>query len=348
MVTGMDTDALSERLFQNVTGALEMYAVYLGERLGYYRVLAENGPMTAAELAGRTETAERYTLEWLEHQATAGLLDVDGEHRFTLPEAHVPVLADRDSVHFGTQQSFNLVRIARRLAEVVDAYRTGDAPPPVPWGPEGRAETNRPLMLNLLGKQWLPSIPSIHDRLADRPARVADIACGLGWSSIALALDYPHVTVHGLDLDTDAITAAQRHAEQSGVADRVTFTAMDAAELGGEPFDLVLIIEALHDMTHPVAVLKTARKLLAENGSVLVVDLWTEEEFTAPGSVREQQEYGWSITACLPGAMGDPTSAATGAVMRPSTLRAYATEAGFTDVTVHPVRNEKFRFYELT
>lgn len=345
----MDSDALSQRLFQNVTGTLEMYAIYLGERLGYYRALADGGPMTSAELASATGTAERYTREWLEHHATAGLLEVDGDRRFTLPPSHIPVLADRESVLFDTQHSINLVRVGRRMADLVEAYRSGDAPPPIPWEPEGRAEANRPLFLNLLGKQWLPAIPEIHQRLSSGPARVCDIACGLGWSSIAMALAYPELTVDGLDLDEMAISAAQRNAVTSGVHDRVRFSAMDAADLAGaDKYDLVTIIEALHDMTHPVAALSAARKLLAEKGSVLVADLWTEEELTAPGSVREQQEYGWSVTACLPGAMGDPASAVTGAVMRPATLRTYALEAGFTTVTIHPIDNDKFRFYELT
>ncbi|MBP2326751.1 2-polyprenyl-3-methyl-5-hydroxy-6-metoxy-1,4-benzoquinol methylase [Kibdelosporangium banguiense] len=344
----MDTDALSQRLFQNVTSALEMYAVYLGERLGYYRALAD-GPMTSAELATATGTAERYTREWLEHHATAGLLEMDEEQRFTLPPSHIPVLADRESVLFDTQHSINLVRVGRRMADLVEAYRTGDAPPPIPWEPEGRAESNRALFLNLLGKKWLPAIPEVHKRLSAGPARVSDIACGLGWSSIAMALAYPELTVDGLDLDEMAISAAQQNAEASGVADRVKFSAMDAADLAGaEKYDLVTIIEALHDMTHPVAALTAARKLLADNGSVLVIDLWTEEELTTPGPVREQQEYGWSLTVCLPGAMGDPTSAETGTVMRPATLRKYALEAGFTNVTIHPIENDKFRFYELT
>jgi 2-polyprenyl-3-methyl-5-hydroxy-6-metoxy-1,4-benzoquinol methylase len=129
----------------------------------------------------------------------------------------------------------------------------------------------------------------------------------------------------------------------------VTFRVMDAADLDStEKYDLVTIIEALHDMSQPVAALKAARKLLADNGSVLVVDLLTEDRLTAPGPVREQQEYGWSLVACLPNAMGDPTSAATGTVMRPATLRAYALEAGFTNVTIQPVENDKFRFYELS
>ncbi|CAM4046452.1 bifunctional 2-polyprenyl-6-hydroxyphenol methylase/3-demethylubiquinol 3-O-methyltransferase UbiG [Kibdelosporangium persicum] len=344
----MEPTALAGKLFEDITGALRMYAVYLGERLGYYRALAEGGPMTSAELAERTGTHERYTREWLEHQASCGLLTVDGARVFTLPAEHVPVLADRDHVLYGTQPTIDLVRVARRLAELVDVYRTGEAPSPIPWEPEGRSTSNRATFLNLLGREWLPAIPDVHKRLSEGGARVADIACGLGWSSIAMALAYPLITVDGLDLDTKAIEAARRNARESGVAGRVTFSAMDAAELtSADPYDVVIIIEALHDMTHPVDTLRTARGLLAPGGTVLVVDTKPGEEFTAPGPLVEQFEYGWSLVACLPATMGDPASAMTGTVMRPATMRKYAEEAGFSDVSILPIESDTWRFYRL-
>lgn len=345
----MDSNALANQLFGDVTGALRVYAVYLGERLGYYRALAEGGPMTSAQLAERTGTNERYTREWLEHQASCGFLDADTTTRvFTLPAGHVPVLADPDHLLFGTQPAIDLARAGRRLPELVDVYRTGAAPAPIPWEPEGRTAANRATYLNLLGHEWIPAIPDVHTRLSGGPARVADIACGLGWSSIAMALAYPGITVDGLDMDAKAIDAATRNAEAAGVADRVTFTARNAADLASaEPYDAVFIIEALHDMTNPVDALRTARKLLAPGGSVLVFDTKPGEEFTAPGPLVEQCEYGWSLIACLPATMGDPASAMTGTVMRPATLRRYAAEAGFTDVAILPIEAEMWRFYHL-
>lgn len=343
----MDTAALANLLFENTTGALRMYAVYLGERLGYYRALADGGPMTAAELAERTGTHERYTREWLEHQASCGLLTVDSDRVFTLPAEHIPVLADRDHVMFGTQMTIDLARYGRRLGGLPEAYRTGDAPAPIPWEPEGRSNSNRAEYLNRLGKQWLPSIPDVHKRLS-AGGRVADIACGLGWSSIAMALAYPEITVDGLDLDDKAIEIAHQNAEEAGVSDRITFSVKNASELSSsDPYDVVTIIEALHDMTNPVDALKTARSLLALGGSVLVFDVKPDEEFKAPGPLLEQFEYGWSLVACLPHAMGDPTSAMTGTVMRPATLRRYAEEAGFTDVAILPIESDTWRFYQL-
>ncbi len=214
---------------------------------------------------------------------------------------------------------------------------------------KGRANPNRARFINLLGSQWLPAVPDVDARLrADPPARVADLACGTGWSSIAMAQAYPKIVVDGLDLDEDAIAAARRSAEQVGVADRVRFSATDAALLPPENrYDLVTILEALHDMSRPVATLRTARDLLTDGGTVLVADTRTHDEFTVPASERERQEYGWSLVSCLPGAMDDPDTAATGAIMRPATLRRYATEAGFTEVRELPIDTDYWRFYQL-
>jgi 2-polyprenyl-3-methyl-5-hydroxy-6-metoxy-1,4-benzoquinol methylase len=347
------TTALVERLFRDAGAALELNSVYLGERLGLYRSLAEQGSATSVELADRTGTAERYIREWLEHQAVSGLVEVDDpkaaatERRYTLPPEYVPVLAQPDHADYHGYKGVELARAARMLPDLVEAYRTGDAPPPLPWEPEGRADPNRATYLNLLGTEWLPAIPEIDERLrADPPARVADFACGTGWSSIAMARAYPRITVQGVDLDAAAIAAGAAQAEAAGLADRVSFSVADAATQTGR-FDLVTILEALHDMPRPVEALRTARQMLAPGGTVLVADERVEDEFTAPASEVERYHYGWSLMSCLPGAMGDPESAATGAVMRPDTLRRYADEAGFQETQVLPFQTEYWRFYRL-
>ncbi|HEU4398076.1 MAG TPA: methyltransferase domain-containing protein [Actinomycetota bacterium] len=351
----MDTEDMAERLLQDAVGALELYTVYLGERLGLYRALADGGPATSSELAARTGTAERYIREWLEHHASSGLLEVDEPaadplaRRYRLPPEHVPVLADPDDVRYQAHKGVELVRAGRPLPELLEAFRTGDAPPPLRWEPEGRAEVNRALYLNLLGRRWLPAIPEVDRRLrGDPPARVADVACGTGWSSIAMAQAYPAITVDGFDLDQDAIVAARRNAEQAGVADRVRFAVDDASDPAQRGrFDLVTIFEALHDMSRPVDALRVVRGMLAEGGSVVVADELVEDEFVVPAPAQDRLAYGWSVVSCLPSAMGDPQTAATGAVMRPATLRRYATEAGFAAVEVLPIDTDYWRFYRL-
>ncbi|HXJ62339.1 MAG TPA: class I SAM-dependent methyltransferase, partial [Actinomycetota bacterium] len=168
------------------------------------------------------------------------------------------------------------------------------------------------------------------------------------WSSIAMAHAYPRITVDGFDLDADAIDQATRNASHEGVADRVTFRAADAADPGfSGRYDLVSIFEALHDMSRPVAALREARSLLAEGGFLLVGDERVADEFAIPADERERQCYGWSLVACLPDAMGDPETAATGTVMRPSTLRSYALDAGFAGVEALPIETDFWRFYRL-
>jgi SAM-dependent methyltransferase len=202
----------------------------------------------------------------------------------------------------------------------------------------------------LLATEWFPAVPAIHDRLnGDPPARVADVACGLGRSSIAIAQGYPKVTVDGIDLDQASIDRAQQLLPGSGVEGRVTFRCRDAAdpELSGR-YDLVTIFEALHDMSYPVEVLISARGLLADGGCLLVGDERTADRFTLDAGDVERLYYGFSVLHCLPVGMIGEHAAGTGTVMREDTVRAYAQQAGFTKVAVAPIDNEFWRFYLLT
>jgi 2-polyprenyl-3-methyl-5-hydroxy-6-metoxy-1,4-benzoquinol methylase len=347
---------LAGRLHHDVTGALELFTVYLGERLGLYRALATDGPATSAELAGRTGTAERYVREWLEHHAASGLLEVDDPaadplaRRYRLPPAHVPVLADRDDVRYRGFSGIEIVRAGRWLPELVEAFRTGGAPPALPWAPEGRADYNRATFLNLLGTRWLPAIADVDQRLRGQPpAQVANLACGAGWSAIAMAQAYPLIRVDGFDLDPDVIAAARLNADEAGLSGRVTFAVTDASSPGWSGrYDLVTIFEGLHDMSRPADALRAARAMLRRSGSVIIADELVEDEFTAPAPELERYHYGWSVVACLPAVMGDPRTSATGAVMRPATLRRYAQEAGFASPEVLPLKTETLRFYRLT
>ena len=293
--------------------------------------------------------------EWLEQHAASGLLAVEDpaagplRRRYRMPAAHVPVLADPDHVDYQAYRGVEAVRAARPMPDVVEAFRHGGAPPPLPWEPEGRAEFNRALFLNLLGSRWLPAIPEVDRRLrAEPPARVADVACGTGWSSIAMARAYPTITVDGFDVDPDVVAAAVENAREADLADRVRFAVVDAADpvVAGH-YDLVTIFEALHDMARPVEALRAARAMLAEGGSVVIADERVEDEFTAPAPDPDRRAYGWSVVSCLPSAMGDPETAATGAVLRPATLAGYAGAAGFRHTEALGVESADWRFYRL-
>jgi 2-polyprenyl-3-methyl-5-hydroxy-6-metoxy-1,4-benzoquinol methylase len=349
------SDALAERLLNAGLGMVDILSVYIGERLRLYRALADNGPATSVELAARTGANERYVREWLEQQAATGILESTGqadERRFSLSAGHADALINRDSLNYMTPLACLLTACAKTTPALLQAYRSGDG---VSWDAygadmrEGQGEINRPAFLQLLPNEWLPAIPDVHARLqADPPARVADIACGVGWSSIGIALGYPNVWIDGFDLDRAAIDMAKRHATEAGVADRVEFAVRDAGDpqLAGQ-YDLVTIFEALHDMSQPVQALRAARSLLADGGSILIADERVAEDFTAPGDDIERLMYGWSILACLANGLADAPSVGTGTVMRPSTLRAYAAEAGLSNVEILPIEHLFFRFYRL-
>jgi len=343
-------DALAERLFGAAIGTFDLAGVYLGDRLGWYRDLATEGPAAPDELAVRTGTDARYAREWLEQQAVTGILDVDEAGRFTLPDAHAEVLADPTGLSFMAPLSRMVAAAVGQLPAVVDAYRSGGGVGWESYGAdmrEGQASFNRPALTHLLGAEWLPAIDDVDARLkADPPARVADVACGEGWSTLAIARAYPKARVVGFDLDEPSIEAARRHAADEGMADAVEFRGGDAARLEG-PFDVAIIIEAVHDMANPVPVLRAIRESLADGGSLIVVDERVAERFMAPGDELERFMYGWSITTCLPDGRSRAPSVATGTVMRPDTLRAYAGEAGFGSLEILPVENDFFRFYRL-
>jgi 2-polyprenyl-3-methyl-5-hydroxy-6-metoxy-1,4-benzoquinol methylase len=353
------TEALAGRLFDTVLAVMDAQAVYLGDRLGYYRALADADALTSAELAGRTGTAERYVREWLEQQAVTGILTAADDpdrpedptaRRFTLPPGHrEPLTAVLSSAHVVPLVRF-AVAAGRQVDALVEAHRTGGG---VSWAQQGadvreaQAAANRPLFLGPLGRSYLPSIPDV-DAALRRGGRVADVGCGFGWSSIGIALAYPDATVDGFDVDEPSVQAARRNAAEAEVGDRVRFTVADAAAVAGTgAYDVVTAFECIHDLADPVSVLAAMRRLARPEGTVLVMDERVAERFTAPGGDVERLMYGYSLACCLADGLSERPSVATGTVMRPATLRRYAREAGFADVEVLDVDDDFFRFYRL-
>lgn len=348
-------DAFAERIVAAGLAALDLQTIRLGDRLGLYRAMASGTPVTSTELAERTGTAERYAREWLEQQAvTAVLVVVDdtgdpATRTFRLPAGHAEVLTDVLSPTHVTWMATLTGAFARQADALERAYRTGGG---VSWDQQGddarhaQAAANRRMLLEDLPRTHLAAIPGLAGTLR-AGGRVADVGCGFGWSSIGIALAYPEAAVDAFDVDVPSVEAARRNAVEAGVADRVRFHATDVADAGGTGYDLVLAVECVHDLPDPVGVLAGMRRLAAPGATVLVVDERVAETFTAPGDEVERLMYAYSVLCCLPDGMAHPHSAATGTVMRPDTLRRYASEAGFDRVDVLDVEDDFFRFYRL-
>jgi SAM-dependent methyltransferase len=352
-------DAVANRLSQAVLGTFDLFSVYLGERLGFYRKLDTGGPATSIELAQRAGTDERYAREWLEQQAVTGFLSCNNpeagplERRYSLPEGFDQLFVDPTNMTPMAAYARIVAGTLVPLDALIEAYRTGAGVPYEEYGAdlaEGQAAVTRPLFTHYLAKEWIPAIPKVDARLrADPPARVADIGMGFGWSSIEIARGYPSVRVDGFDLDEASVLAANANAEHAGVSDRVTFQRRDAGdpELAGA-YDFALAFECIHDMANPVATLSAMRRLVGLGGRVLIVDEKTAATFAPNGDDMERSLYGFSIFHCLPVGRVDRSSVETGAVMREETFRRYAAEAEFGSVEVLPIENDSFRFYLLS
>lgn len=361
--SGVDTDAasgaLAERIVASAVGALECHAAYLGDKLGWYDAIAAAGSVTAPELADRTATDARYAQEWLEHQTVSGFLAVDDAsavssvRRYSFPPGHREVLTDRDHLAFSLPFATICAGFGKQLEPLVEAYRTGGG---VSWQQHGddarqaQAAANRPMFLHRLGQEFLASMPEVRTAL-ERGGHLADVGCGFGWSSIGIAMAYPDAKVDGFDVDSPSIDTARANAVASGVSDRVTFHTVDAGAADGlgadGGYDVVIALECIHDLSDPVGVLGTMRRLAGDKGVVLVMDEAVGHEFTGEDDVVERLMYGFSLVCCLPDGRSHTPSVATGTVMRPATLERYAVEAGFSGVDELPIDADLFRFYQL-
>jgi SAM-dependent methyltransferase len=239
---------------------------------------------------------------------------------------------------------------AKHLPELLDAYRNGDG---VSWDElgadarEAQAAMNRPWFERRLADA-LAGVPDVHEALSRPGARILDVGCGAGWSTLALAEAYPAATVEGVDIDAPSVEMARRNAAATELGDRVRFRTADAGSLDAVAYDAAFAFECVHDMSRPVEVLAAVRRSLRPDGFLVVMDEAVADEFTAPGDELERFMYACSVFICLPDGMSSAPSSGTGTVMRRDTLHGYAREAGFEDLEVLPVTDFSFfRFYRL-
>jgi protein-L-isoaspartate O-methyltransferase len=352
-------DAFAQRLGQALQSTMELFTIYLGDRLGLYQALAA-GPLTSLQLSEQTGTHERYVREWLEQQTVSGILvtagvdEATGTYRYVLPPGHREALTDPESPAFVAAIAQAVAGVVRPIEAVLDAFRTGGGVPFAAYGTdcvEGMARLNRAGALQRLATIQLPQIAAVHTRLqVDPPARIAEIGCGAGWSSIAIARAYPTVQIDAFEIDPLSVTLARANVAEAGLADRVAIHERDV-RIGPQngTYDLVMAINCIHDMGDPVAMLRAMRELAGGLGVVIDAEPGVGETFTGAGNEDEAFIYAGSVLHCLPVGMAEQPSVATGMAMRPSTLRAYAQEAGFNDIERLPVDDPMSRlaFYRL-
>ncbi|MGE0214591.1 class I SAM-dependent methyltransferase [Mycolicibacterium sp.] len=332
----VDPDKLMEFVLRSVSetgAALNCALVVMGQRLGYYRSLVEHGPSTPAELAEHTGTDEHYAREWLNAQAAGSFVEYDNSTgRYRLPAEQAMALDDEASpAYVGGlfQLAYGTLRDA---GHIVDAARAGDG---MGWGEHnsdvhiGCEKFFLPTYTAHIVENWLPALDGVTDKLA-AGARVADVGCGHGGSTLLMATAFPNSTFVGTDAHAGSIETARQRADEAGGTHRVTFEVGGADQLGGGPYDLVTMFDCLHDMGDPIGAARRIREVIALDGTWMIVEPAAgdraEDNFNPIGRAY----YGFSTLLCTPSSLAQPVGLALGTQAGPARIRDVVTAAGFT------------------
>ncbi|MEV4754780.1 class I SAM-dependent methyltransferase [Micromonospora sp. NPDC049559] len=303
----------------------------LGGRLGLYTAMAGAGPLTSRQLADRTGLVERYVREWLAAQVAGEYVRYDPDSdTYLLPDEHAAVLADPTSPAYAIGSFTMLQALYRSEDALMAAFRTGAG---VGWEQhapelfEGVATFFRPGYAASLVAEWLPALDGVVAKL-ETGASVADVGCGYGYSTLLMARAFPNSRFHGYDFHGPSIEAARRMAAEQGLSDRVTFEVATAQAFPGGPYDLVTFFDCLHDLGDPGGALRHAEKVLAEDGTCMIV-----EPNTAANPLDNINPVGraftaTSVTLCLPSAMAQEGPHALGNHAGEEAMRTIADEAG--------------------
>ena len=306
--------------------------IVIGDRLGLYRALAEAGPLTSAELADYTSTAERYVREWLRGQAAGGQVSYRAEtDRFWLTPAQTLAFADPHGLVL--PGAFQMaVCFLLDLAAITDRFRTGDG---FAWGDHGDdvaigcERFFRPGYVGNLVSSWLPAVDGLVDRL-EQGIAVADVGCGLGSSTRILAEAYPASTLTGFDNHPGSIELADKLAADAGLSDRVTFAVAAATDFPGSDLGLVTTFDCLHDMGDPISAARHIRNALGSDGVWLIVEPYAGDQVSDNLTPVGRLYYSCSTFLCVPHAIseGAPNALGNQAGQRP--IGHVVEQAGFS------------------
>lgn len=306
-----------------------------GHRLGLFRALAEGGPQTPAQLAERTGTHERYVREWLNAQAAGGYVEYGGgEGTYSLPPEQAYALADPDSPVF-LPGGFDVMAAMWAATErMVETFRSGEG---MGWHEHderlfhGTEMFFRPGYRAHLTRDWIPALDGVQARL-EEGARVADVGCGHGASTILMARAYPASTFVGCDYHDASIATARERALEAGVADRVHFEVASAESLPGDGYDLVCYFDCFHDLGDPVGAARRAREALAPGGTLMLVEPRAGDRVEENLNPVGRLFYAASTFLCTPNSLSQDVGLALGAQAGEARLAEVLGEAGFAQV----------------
>jgi SAM-dependent methyltransferase len=336
--TGIDEAKVEAFMGQAVTdmGAVISAPLFLiGEKLGLYKAMAGAGALTSKEVAERSGAAERSVREWLRNQAAGGYVTYDPEtDTYTLPDEHALALADEESPFYILGVYDLIASLFADEAHITEAFRTGGG---MGWHEHdhrlfrGTERFFRPGYRGNLVAEWLPALDGVVEKL-ESGAKVADVGCGHGASTIIMAEAFPNSTFHGFDYHQASIEAARKAADKAGVGDRIEFEVATAKDFPGQDYDLVCVFDCLHDMGDPVGASAHVLESLAGDGSWMVVEPFAndrvEENLNPVGRVF----YGASTVICTPASLDQEVGLALGAQAGEARLAEVIKEGGFSSV----------------
>ncbi len=331
----LDDAKLGEMLGKFVTDLGATVAagnVVVGHRLGLFTALAE-GPATADALAARTETNPRYVTEWLRGQAAGGYVEYDPtSETYSMTEEQIFVLATPEGAVYAPGAFVLALGSIKAEDRITERFRTGEG---LGWHEHdedvfvGCEQFFRPGYIANLVPSWIPALEGVEAKL-QRGARIADLGCGLGASTVLMAQAYPNSTFVGSDYHERSIELAEKRASDAGVAERVSFEVASAGDFSGTGYDLVATFDCLHDMGDPLAAAKHVRQALAPNGTWLVVEPFAGDEVTDNLNPVGRVYYNFSTLLCVPNALSQKGGYALGAQAGEAAIRRVVTDAGFT------------------
>jgi SAM-dependent methyltransferase len=305
--------------------------VVIGEKLGLYKALAA-GPMSPAQLAAATRTDERYLREWLASQAAGGYVTYDANTgKFSLSEEQAFTLAVEDSPAY-LPGAFELaLGSLAAVPRIADSFRTGDG---MGWHEHvdgvfhGCEKFFRPGYAANLVSSWIPALSNIKEKL-EAGARVADVGCGTGASTLLMAKAFPKSRFFGFDYHDKSIEAARESAKRQGVADRVTFEVAKAKAFPGRDYDFVAVFDCLHDMGDPIGAAAHVRQSLAKDGTWMIVEPFANDELKDNLNPVGRVYYSFSTLLCTPCSRSQEVGLCLGAQAGETRIREVVTAAGF-------------------
>ncbi len=349
-------EAFVGKVLGDTSAMTVMLMADLGDRLGLFKALADNGPVTSGELAARAGVNERYAQEWLSAMVCAAYVDYDPiGARFTLPPEHALVLAQEDSpVFFGGSHEM-LVGTLGVLDQLEQAFREGGGVPQSAYSDHvwcGLERFTGTWFENLLLQEWLPAMPDVQAKLENGAAvadmtGVADVGSGNGRALVKLAQAFPSSSYVGYDVFEPSIAGAMANAEAAGVTDRVSFKHLDVVGGLPEQYDVITTFDVIHDMANPRGALRAIREGLKPDGTYVMLEINSSDKLEENVGPIGAMMYSISVLYCMTTSLANDGAGLGACGMPESRVREYCGEAGFSSVRRLPLENPFNILYEI-